>query len=153
MTTLPAIAVFLSLTVAGQASAAEVWHWQECSDPTMIRATVEADRRGVAELVIPACRLDRAEFAVEQQQRTFDFPAAPAAVRLGAKDAANVTGSIWEAGAEASGLVLGVSFQTSDRILLNSLHVVSVSAGSSAEIAPGIVVRSSVERTRRDDGR
>ena len=112
--------------------------WGAHEHPTL----ASPDRAGTGNGLLLFFRVDDFDQALER-----------AAVRLGAKDAANVTGSIWEAGAEASGLVLGVSFQTSDRILLNSLHVVSVSAGSSAEIAPGIVVRSSVERTRRDDGR
>jgi hypothetical protein len=53
-----------------------------------------------------------------------------------------IEGSIWEAGAETDGLLLGVSFVSKGQILLNTIHISKEGSLSASEIDRGITVRT-----------
>jgi len=136
----------LPLALAGPVHAEQVWHWQECANPIRLHITVEADGARLADTTIPVCRRERARIVPEAQQRMIRFPAGQVAGRLGSPDAATLTGNLWEAGAEDAGLVLGVSFQTRERVLVNALHLAFATQASRSEVAPGVVVHTRVDR-------
>ena len=54
----------------------------------------------------------------------------------------NIEGNIWLASGDSDALVLGVSFSTKKKILLNTLFVAKPDVMSVSEIDPGIVIRT-----------
>ena len=146
----------LLLTVGASASpdaAATVWHWQDCARPGFVRITIDADGARVLEATVPACRIAREDIAHEPKQRIIDFPAAQLATRLAVASPRNLTGNVWQAGADPGGLMLGVSFQTDDRVVLNTLHFADAAKASRSEVAPGIVVATTMLAAPRAAGR
>ena len=53
-----------------------------------------------------------------------------------------IRGDIWLAGSDPDDLLLGVSFMDDKRVLLNTIHIAKPNQESSAEIDPGIEVRT-----------
>lgn len=47
---------------------------------------------------------------------------------------------IWQAGGEPDALILGLSFTTKKRVLLNTLHIASPDKQTSSELDPGLVI-------------
>jgi len=84
------------------------------------------DGKMVYSAPFPVCQMRRADIRPEPQQRvlTFHFDAAPH--RFGSQYRAlepePITGTVWEAGRRETAVVLGVSFATADRVLLNTRH-------------------------------
>jgi hypothetical protein len=50
--------------------------------------------------------------------------------------------SIWQAGSEPDGLLLGISFSTNGRVLLNTLHLVEADRASESQLDRGLLVRT-----------
>ena len=136
-------AIALAMCAAGICEAhGAVWHWQECADPTFMRITVEAGGERLLETTIPTCHLDREDFAPEKRQRMIEFPATRLATALDARASRHLTGNVWEAGAEPDGLALGISFQSDDRIHLNTLHFAALATRTRTQVAPGVFVET-----------
>ena len=57
-----------------------------------------------------------------------------------------VEGNIWEAGSESDSVLLGISFSTKDQVLLNTLHIAEMGRTSSSELAPGLIVKTSMAK-------
>jgi len=53
-----------------------------------------------------------------------------------------IEGNIWQAGGDPDAIILGISFATKNRILLNTLHIAKPDGPTSSEIDNGIVVRT-----------
>jgi hypothetical protein len=85
------------------------------------------DGRPVYGSTFPICLMRRSDIRPEPQQRllTFRFEAAPR--RFGpqyrASEPEPIIGNVWEAGQKRTAIVLGVSFATAERVLLNTRHV------------------------------
>ncbi len=57
-----------------------------------------------------------------------------------------IEGNIWRAGGELDAFLLGVSFATTDRVLLNSIHVAEAKKASRTTLAGGLVIRTTSVR-------
>ena len=109
------------------ARAQVVWHWfGGCVGTDSLALEFHVDGKIAYSATFPVCQMRRADIRPEPQQRilTFHFDAAPH--RFGrqyrALEPEPITGNIWEADRRQSAVVLGVSFATAERVLLNTRH-------------------------------
>jgi len=52
----------------------------------------------------------------------------------------SIEGDIWQAGGEPDALILGISFDTSKQILLNTLHIARPDKQTSSELDKGLLI-------------
>ena len=109
------------------ARAQVVWHWfGGCVGTDSLALEFHVDGKIAYSATFPVCQMRRADIRPEPQQRvlTFHFDAAPH--RFGSQYRAlepePITGNIWEADRRQTAVVLGVSFATAERVLLNTRH-------------------------------
>ncbi|HEX9860968.1 MAG TPA: hypothetical protein VGB23_07150, partial [Nitrospirota bacterium] len=60
-----------------------------------------------------------------------------------------IEGNIWAAGCEKDAIILGVSFDTNNQVLINTLHIAYINQDTEDEIAGGIIIRTSVFKNRQ----
>ncbi len=53
-----------------------------------------------------------------------------------------IEGNIWQAGADPGAILLGISFSTTNQVLLNTVHLARQGAVCTTEIDRGIVIRT-----------
>ena len=56
-----------------------------------------------------------------------------------------IEGNVWEAGSEHDQILLGVSFLTKDRILLNTTHFATANGASQAPLVERLVMTTVVQ--------
>ena len=105
-----------------------VWHWfGACTSGDSLILEFHVDGKLVYSSAFPICRLRRSDIGPEPQQRllTFRFDAAPRrfGTQYRASEPEPIIGTVWEAGQKGTAIVLGVSFATVERVLLNTRHV------------------------------
>jgi hypothetical protein len=129
-TLLPLVLAPASLSSQASPSAREplVWHWfGTCASRDSLLLEFHADGNLVYSSAFPICHVRRADTKPEPQERllTFRFDAAPR--RFGpqyrAVDPEPISATVWEAGRRPTGIMLGVSFATAERVLLNTRHL------------------------------
>ena len=95
----------------------------------------------------PACRMRRGDIGEESPQRDLAFTFRSNAAIFGSEfrslGTTQVEGNIWRAGGDPDALLLGVSFATPQRILLNSIHVARPHQTSRSVLAQGLTIRTS----------
>ena len=121
-----------------------VWHWfSACSKGKKVELQVLLDGKAVYGSSFSACSMRRAEITPEPKQRILAFVLPKGGHRrLGVHTALEIEGNVWEAGGDPDAILLGVSFATKDRILLNAIHVVNMLGASQSDLAPGLVVKT-----------
>jgi hypothetical protein len=159
------IAVLVLLGWASLASAAQpdeiVWQWfQGCTSTQEMHVVVQLSGRALYSNTFPVCTMRRADVPADSPQKILEFSFraraalfGPEFARLGPVD---VEANIWRAGGEADALLLGVSFATPDRVLLNSVHIARARRAVRSTMAKGLVVHTSAARpssSRRVEGR
>ena len=131
------------LGMAGKSGIQEVWQWRsDCDQPTILRVEVLTETVRLLETRLLLCRGVRESAAL--QRNSIEFPASSMADRLGASQDTATTGDVWVAGGEPDGVVLGISFQTEDRVLLNTLRFVPAVA-SQTDLMRGVRLVTAVE--------
>jgi len=84
------------------------------------------DGKLVYSSTFPVCHMRRSDIRPEPQQRVLTFHIAAAPHRFGiqyqASEPEPITGNVWEAGPRRAAVMLGVSFATAERVLLNTRH-------------------------------
>lgn len=140
----------------GQAPPAEpvVWHWfATCGSADSLMLDVNVDGKAIFDSTFAICHLRRTEIKPEPQERllTFTFDAAPR--RFGAQyhatEPERIVGTVWEAGRKGNAIVLGVSFATAERVLLNTRHVARPDRAGRSEWIRGLVVTTRPVRHAR----
>jgi hypothetical protein len=118
----------LSSQVSPSAREPLVWHWfGTCTSGDSLLLEFHADGNLIYSSAFPICHVRRADTKPEPQERllTFRFDAAPR--RFGpqyrAVDPEPISVTVWEAGRRPTGIMLGVSFATAERVLLNTRHL------------------------------
>jgi hypothetical protein len=104
-----------------------VWHWfGSCAGRDSLVLEFHVDGKLVYSSTFPICQERRSAIRPEPQQRvlTFHFDAAPHrfGTQYRASEPEPITGNVWEAGQRQTAVVLGVSFATAERVLLNTRH-------------------------------
>jgi hypothetical protein len=144
--------------VSGQAIPAArdqiVWHWfGTCASGDSLIFDVQVDGKPVYSSTFAICHMRRTEIKPEPQERllTFHFDAAPR--RFGAQYRATepepIVGNVWEAGRKGDAVVLGVSFATAERVLLNTRHVARADRAGRSEWIRGVVLTTRPVRRGR----
>ena len=120
-----------------------VWHWfGGCGGRDSLILEFHVDGQLVYSSTFPVCHMRRADIRPEPQQRilTFRFEAAPH--RFGTQyrtaEPEQITGNVWEAGPRQTAVVLGVSFATADRVLLNTRHAARPTSPARSEWIRGL---------------
>lgn len=121
--------MLLPSPVLGQAPARDqlVWHWfGSCATSDSLILEFRLDGQPVYTATFPICHVRRSDIRPDPQQRvlTFHFTAAPH--RFGpqyrASEPEPITVNVWEADPRRAAAMLGVSFATAERVLLNTRH-------------------------------
>jgi hypothetical protein len=132
-----------------------VWHWfGTCASRDSLQLEFHADGNLVYSSAFPICHVRRADTKPEPQERllTFRFDAAPR--RFGpqyrAVDPEPISATIWEAGRRPTGIMLGVSFATAERVLLNTRHLARPDTPARSAWITGLeLITRQVRRTER----
>jgi len=106
-----------------------LWFWfGDCPNPKQMQVEIVIDGHTVYRSRFHACRLARSQHVDEAQQKTIDrFFFSGGHTFQGeyhTSKSDKIEGDIWEAGADQSDILLGVSFATRDQILLNTIDIV-----------------------------
>lgn len=125
-----------------------VWHWfGSCREGRMMTVDVTLADKRLFRSPFPICLVRRAEkqtdhqhdlhFVFRAQARLFGEEFAS----LGTPD---IEGTVWEAGSEPDVILLGVSFMTKERILLNTIHIAGAQKTTQTELASELTMKSLV---------
>lgn len=110
-----------------------VWTWStQCDGNHKLGVEVRAKRKLLYRGVLPICRgiRDAANGRVEFHAARSEYSA----------DSTDAEGNIWQAGGEPDALILGISFQTKERILLNTLHIARPDKKTSSKLDQGLSI-------------
>jgi hypothetical protein len=125
-----------------------LWYWvRHCRDAKVIRVEVLLDGKSIYRSSFCIGRMRPAEVEAWQiglgQTVAFTFKGGHLFQgEWRTVPAQTIKGEIWQAGGEPDGLLLGVSFSTKDRLLLNSLHFVKPDGNSESKLDPGLFIRT-----------
>lgn len=127
---------------SSQATEGPVWGWfQNCPENRALGLEVKRNGIVIFRSSFPICQMPRADH--EMKILAFSFKGGQAYhAEYHTSPTDNIEGNIWLASGDSDALVLGVSFSTRKRILLNTLHVAKPDSKSVSEIDHGIVVRT-----------
>lgn len=146
---LPLIVVVVCASSVIGKNSERVWYWFVSCDSLDMTLEVQLDEMTISKSTFPICHAFRDSIPAENQQKKviFSFRPKRKIVWSGYRDEDDETkagelirGSIWQAGADPGYLVIGVAFFSSERILMNTLHIAYPSKRESSEIAKGLVV-------------
>jgi hypothetical protein len=116
-----------------------VWTWSKhCDGEHRIGVTVRLGSKVLYRGVLPICRGSR---NVENGRADFHFAGGhifQGEYRTDSTD--SIEGEIWQAGGDPGDLILGISFATSKRILLNTVHVARPDKETSSELDNGLFI-------------
>ena len=126
-------------SIAAGPSNDEVWVWfAKYEKPKHVALEMTVDGRSVHRSRFPACVTRRSEI----EQRVVAFELGSKKSRFGEPAGSKLEVNVWEAGGESDGMILGVSFMTSQRVWLNTLHIAAVDRPASSTLAKGVVVKT-----------
>ena len=125
-----------------------VWHWSRgCAKAHKVELQVIMDGAAIYSSSLSVCPMLRGSMIPEPKQQTLEFTLpTKAKQRLRAPVKVAVEGNIWEAGSESNSVILGISFSTKNQVLLNTLHIAEMGRTSSSELAPGLIVKTSMAK-------
>lgn len=100
--------------------------------------TVRLDEKVLYRGVLPICRGSR---DAEDGRVKFHFHVGRTFQgKYRTRSTDSIEGDIWQAGGEPDALMLGISFDTNDQILLNTLHVAKPEKQTSSELDKGLFI-------------
>lgn len=126
-----------------------VWWWFAACGGPMMTIEVKSGALVVTKASVPLCRAPRDSRSSQGGAGRIDFSFRPRQpiVWRGYRDKVDRTsagediqGSLWEAGADHDALLIGVSFSTQDRILVNTIHIAHPNLRDQSNIASGLTV-------------
>jgi hypothetical protein len=129
--------------------ASPVWQWfQNCADKTTMGIRVRVDGKSVFKSSFPICKTANAPHSDgDGKQKTLVFTFRCARKFQGEYQTSNaemIEGNIWQAGADADDLLLGISFvsKKQNQILLNTTQIARPTSRSAEEVDTGIFVET-----------
>jgi hypothetical protein len=147
------VTLLCSSVAYSQESASEelVWHWfGSCNHAKTMTVDVVLGGKRLFKSAFPICVIDRSDNQSGHDNLRFLFKA-PARIfgdEFASLGAPELEGSIWEAGGERDAILLGVSFKTKGRILLNTIHVASTNKATQSELGERLVMKTIVQPTK-----
>jgi len=116
-----------------------VWTWSKrCDGDHKLGVTIRLDGKVLYRGVLPVCRGSQ---DAEDGRVQFHFAGGhtfQGEYRTRSTD--SIEGGIWQAGGESDVLILGISFDSSKQILLNTLHIARPEKQTSTELDKGLFV-------------
>ena len=137
----------LPAPVSGQAPSSTreqlVWHWfGGCAGNDSLFLEFHVDGQLVYSDTFPICHVRHADIRPDPQQRVLTFHFAAAPHRFGAQYRASepepITCNVWEADPRRTTVMLGVSFSTPERVLLNTRHAARPDSPARSEWIRGL---------------
>ena len=125
-----------------------VWHWySECANQQKVELKVVLDGAAIYKSSFFACSMLRSSIVPEPKQRILEFTLpAKANQRMKATTKIPVEGNIWEAGSDPDAILVGVSFATKDRVLLNTVHIAEMGKTTTSQLATGLFVVTTMSK-------
>ena len=125
-----------------QAAEGPVWGWfQNCPEDKALGVEVKRDGIVIFHSSFPICQMPREDH--KWKVIVFSFKGGQAYhAEYHTLPTENIEGNIWLASGDSDALVLGVSFATKKKILLNTLFVAKPNGISVGKIDRGIVIRT-----------
>ena len=141
------------MTGAGAAQstvqARPAWYWfQNCAGKMTMGIEVTVDRKLVYKSSFPICKTNEAPTADHNgKQKILAFSFKGGLKFQGEYQTTNadtIEGNIWQAGADADDLILGVSFvsKKQNQILLNTIQIAQPTRRSVEEVDTGVIVET-----------
>jgi hypothetical protein len=143
------VLALVPVALSGQASTSRrdevVWHWfGDCAGSDSLALAVTFDGKSIYSGAFPICQRRRYAIKPEPQQRMLEFRFDGVPGRFSTKyrgtGTESLAGNIWERRGERRAILLGVSFSTDQRVLLNTIHVARADAPSRSERVRGLVI-------------
>jgi hypothetical protein len=121
-----------------------VWHWYgDCETQQQLAGRVLIDGSVGFEFVFPICPRTRSQIGTMANDQTLTFTFREERAHFGPTlQKAPIRVDIWKAGGEPGALILGVSFLTNERVLLNTVHIAMPDRLSRFELARGVAVET-----------
>jgi len=117
---------------------------RRCAGGDSLVLEVTLDGKSIYSSAFPICQRRRSAIKPEPQQRILEFRFAGVPGRFGTRYRATepepIEGNIWERRGERHAILLGVSFATDQRVLLNTVHVARADSPSRSERVRGLVI-------------
>jgi hypothetical protein len=129
-----------------------VWYWQARGNAHRMKLEVRVDNKTIFTTTLSIAHNGRDAIPKRSYAKKIRFSFRPerSIVWSGYRDEDVVSPAkqgiqcdIWMAGADENAIILGVSFDRSDAILMNTLHLASPSREARSEIADGLVIVTS----------
>ena len=159
MRTLLALGFLVGITLFGGAADAPpspqegpVWYWQARGNGQKMKLEVRLDKKTIFTTTFSIAHTPRSAIPKRSYAKKIRFSFKPerSIVWSGYRDEDVVSPAkqkiecdIWMAGVEESVIILGVSFDRPDAILMNTLHLASPTSEERSEIADGLVLVTS----------
>jgi hypothetical protein len=133
-------ASFPQTSLPSEVKEGPVWGWfQNCPEDRALGLEVKRNDVVIFRSSFPICKMPRADH--ENKVVAFHFKGGqPYHAEYHTNPSEDIEGNVWLASGDSDALVLGFSFSTRKRILLNTLHVAKPDSRSTSEIDRGIVV-------------
>ena len=148
MKSLLLVTVLLSATAEAQQTIPRAetpenaWTWSKrCGGNHKLGVTVRLKRKVLYSGVLRICRGSRNATDGRAQFHFSGGHLFQGQYRTRSTDA--IQGDIWQAGGERDALILGISFDTKNRILLNTLHIARPDRQESSELDKGLSITTS----------
>lgn len=115
------------------------WTWSKgCDGDRKLDITVRSDLKVLYHGVLPICQGNR---SAGDGRAEFHFPGGHTFQgNFRTRTADSIEGDIWQAGGEPDALILGISFTTGKRILLNTIHLADRRRRASSRVDKGLFV-------------
>lgn len=159
MRTLLALTILFGITLFAKAAGAPsgsqegpVWYWQAGGNDQRMKLEVRLDNKTIFTTTYSVAQTIRSAIPKRSYAKKIRFSLKPerSIVWSGYRDEDVVSPAkqriecdIWMAGADGNAVILGVSFDKPDVVLMNTLHMASPTNEARSEIADGLVVVTS----------
>ena len=148
----PAVAILLALVVSPETHWTQtqatrslaVWYWQtDCRESRLLRLEISLDGRSIYQSSLHICRLRKEDLPPPKERPgvAFSFRGGhtfQGEIRTSQRQV--VEANIWQAGGEPDGILMGISFSTGSRVLLNTLHHAKADHTSKSQLDRGLFV-------------
>jgi hypothetical protein len=129
-----------------------LWYWAGSCEKKYLELEVLLNGRLIHRSSFAICRVIERPGTADGQDRiqVFSFPGGHVFQgKLKTARTQAIEGNVWQAGADPDAILLGLTFSSSNRLLLNTIHVAKPDKESISEIDRGLNVRTYPIRRER----
>jgi hypothetical protein len=123
-----------------------VWFWfGDCTNGKLMGLEVLVEGQAVYHSSFRACLMERTDANSEAERRIRAFHSSGGHTfqhRYRTTKEEQIEGNIWQAGADPDDILLGISFSTKNRILLNTIHIVRPGKPTQSTLDRDVVIKT-----------